>query len=165
MARDTVFAAEMIVLTASLAFASYWAETAFRADVSVAGRFVGIGGAGHAGGAGADPAQLHAGGGGASFSATQVLFIGVASLVLWSVFVFVQTVKHRDYFLDAPSEVLAQADTPEAAHEKPSNGMAFACLVLLLISLVAVVLLAKVLSYPLDSGIAAAGLPRPLSAS
>jgi hypothetical protein len=26
------------------------------------------------------------------------------SLVLWSVFVFVQTIKHRDYFLDAPSD-------------------------------------------------------------
>ena len=37
--------------------------TAFRADVPAAGRIVGIGGAGHAGGAGADPAQLHAGGG------------------------------------------------------------------------------------------------------
>ena len=37
--------------------------------------------------------------------------------------------------------------------------MALACLGLLLISLVAVVLLAKVLSYPLDRGIAAAGLP------
>ena len=94
---------------------------------------------------------------GPSFSATQVLFIGIASLVLWGVFVFVQTVKHRDYFLDAPSEVLA--DTPEAAHEKPSDSMALACLGLLLISLVAVVLLAKILSYPLDSGIAAAGLP------
>jgi hypothetical protein len=26
------------------------------------------------------------------------------SLVLWAVFVFVQTIIHRDYFLDAPDE-------------------------------------------------------------
>ena len=45
-------------------------------------------------------------------------------------------------------------------HEAPSNRITLASLALLLTSLVAVVLLAKVLSYPLDIGIAAAGLPQ-----
>ena len=45
-------------------------------------------------------------------------------------------------------------------HETPSNRITLASLALLLTSLVAVVLLAKVLSYPLDIGIAAAGLPQ-----
>ena len=44
--------------------------------------------------------------------------------------------------------------------EKPSDAVAQASLVLLLISLTMVVLLAKILSYPLDRGIQAAGLPK-----
>lgn len=91
---------------------------------------------------------------GPSYSPTQAIFVGIASLVLWGVFVFVQTVKHRAYFLD---------DIEEGAevkhHENPSDRDALACLGLLLVSLVAVVLLAKSLSYALDKGIASAGLP------
>jgi Ca2+:H+ antiporter len=90
---------------------------------------------------------------GPSYSVLQLEGIGLMSLVLWGVFVFVQTVKHRDYFLDAPS-----AD--EAPQEPPSAGIALASLALLVLSLAAVVLLAKVLSYPVDAGIAAAGLPK-----
>jgi Ca2+:H+ antiporter len=93
---------------------------------------------------------------GPSYSALQLALVGLMSLVLWGVFVFVQTIKHRDYFLDAPDD----ASTAEASHETPSNRVALASLALLLTSLVAVVLLAKVLSYPLEMGIAAAGLPQ-----
>jgi Ca2+:H+ antiporter len=93
---------------------------------------------------------------GPSYSALQLISIGLMSLVLWGVFVFVQTIKHRDYFLDVPDE----AGTADASHETPSNRTALVSLALLLISLVAVVLLAKVLSYPLDLGIVAAGLPK-----
>jgi Ca2+:H+ antiporter len=89
------------------------------------------------------------------FSAAQILLIGAASLLLWCVFVFVQTVKHRDYFLD----VAVEEAGAEAPPETPSNKMALVCLGLLLVSLATVVLLAKALSYPLDMGIAAAGLP------
>ena len=38
---------------------------------------------------------------GPSFSMAQLIVVGAASLVLWGVFVFIQTVKHRDFFLDA----------------------------------------------------------------
>ena len=95
-----------------------------------------------------------------SFSAAQIGIIGLSSLALWGVFVFVQTVKHRVYFLDAPRPASSMANNIEASLEKPSDRIAMACLVLLLVSLVAVVLLAKILSYPLDKGIAAAGLPQ-----
>jgi Ca2+:H+ antiporter len=97
---------------------------------------------------------------GPSFSDLQVVFVGMAALVLWGVFVFVQTVKHRDYFLDTPAEADPTDETMEASPEKPSDRIALFSLGLLLVSLVAVVLLAKVLSYPLDKGIAAAGLPQ-----
>ncbi len=84
----------------------------------------------------------------------QLVMIGAMSLFLWGVFVFVQTIRHRNYFLD-----LVDADGDGEPDEKPGDRLALACLALLLVSLVAVVLLAKTLSYPLEKGIAAAGLP------
>ncbi|MGL5116283.1 MAG: calcium:proton antiporter, partial [Beijerinckiaceae bacterium] len=93
---------------------------------------------------------------GPSYSAAQLLVVGAASLALYGVFVFVQTIRHRDYFLDAPGDHDGEAEP----HEKPSDKVALSSLVLLLVSLTAVVLLAKILSYPLDKGIAAAGLPQ-----
>lgn len=96
---------------------------------------------------------------GPSYSHVQVIVVGAASLALWCGFVFVQTVRHRDYFLDLPPE--ADVSTPAEVHiDKPPNGVALISLGLLLLSLVVVVLLAKTLSYPLDRGIAAAGLPK-----
>ncbi|MBN8533058.1 MAG: ionic transporter y4hA [Rhizobiales bacterium] len=92
---------------------------------------------------------------GPSFSSAQVLVIGVFSLVLWGAFVFTQTIKHRAYFLDP-----AVADGSGELHEKPDDKVALASLGLLIVSLVAVILLAKTLSHPLDRAIAAAGLPQ-----
>lgn len=94
---------------------------------------------------------------GPSYSILQLEGVGVMSLVLWCVFVFVQTVKHRTYFLDAPGEDEFGNET----HNAPSISVALVSLVLLIASLAAVVLLAKTLSYPVDMAIAAAGLPKP----
>jgi Ca2+:H+ antiporter len=93
---------------------------------------------------------------GGSYSILQLEGIGFMSLVLWAVFVFVQTVKHRDYFLDAR----VAADSLGAPPEVPSAATTLLSLPLLLLSLAAVVLLAKTLSYPVDRAIAAAGLPK-----
>jgi Ca2+:H+ antiporter len=72
--------------------------------------------------------------------------------VLYGVFVFVQTVRHRDYFL---------AGTPdEDVHAAPpSAGQAMAAGGLLLVCLVAVVLLAKVLSPVVETAVKNAGAP------
>ncbi|TDO54702.1 Ca2+:H+ antiporter [Kribbella sp. VKM Ac-2527] len=44
---------------------------------------------------------------GPTFSGTQLAFAGVVSLVMYGVFVFVQTVRHRDYFLPVePSQAV-----------------------------------------------------------
>jgi Ca2+:H+ antiporter len=86
------------------------------------------------------------------YAPVQLVGIGVISLMLWGFFVFVQTVRHRDYFLDAQTE-----DSPP---EKPPARVAMLALVLLCVALVAVVLLSKVLSGPLDRAIEAAGLPK-----
>jgi Ca2+:H+ antiporter len=91
-------------------------------------------------------------------SPMQLVLVGVMSLVLWCIFVFVQTVKHRNYFLDDPGQ--APADQEEVKHNVASGRIALASLGLLLVSLTVIVLLAKMLSYQLDKGVAAAGIPQ-----
>ena len=85
------------------------------------------------------------------FSTAQLVFAGVVSLVLYGTFVFVQTVRHRDYFL------------PESGEEEhagpPSAAAALASLALLLAALVAVVALAKLLSPSVEAGVARMGAP------
>jgi Ca2+:H+ antiporter len=84
----------------------------------------------------------------------QLIFVGLSSLVLYAVFVFVQTVRHLDYFL-LPSG----AEAPLSEHRVPSNMATFRSAGLLLLALVCVVLLAKTLSPALDRAVASAGLP------
>ena len=89
------------------------------------------------------------------YTTAQLAFAGVASLVLWGTFVFVQTVRHRDYFL--PTGDMTGED--EHAHP-PSAQQAWASFGLLLVSLVAVVGLAKVLSPAIERAVIAAGAPQ-----
>lgn len=91
-----------------------------------------------------------------SYSHAQLAFSATASLVLYATFVFVQTIRHRDYFLP-PGEGDLQAD----AHAIPPSGhRAMASLGLLLLALLAVVLLAKNLAHPLEDAITRIALPR-----
>ena len=92
------------------------------------------------------------------FTPPQLVFVGVVSLVLYGVFVFVQTVRHRDYFLSRARDADEDEDDGEPVACPPA-GLALASLLLLLVALVAVVLLAKALSPALQAGVAAAGLP------
>ena len=78
---------------------------------------------------------------GATYSELQLEFVAVMSLALWAIFVFVQTVRHRDYFLPPG----AQADPDEHAMP-PSGALAWASFGLMVVSLVAVVGLAKTIS-------------------
>jgi Ca2+:H+ antiporter len=94
------------------------------------------------------------------YSPLQLVVISSAFLVLYGIFVFVQTKKHRDYFLDQPVAMEGDAEVEVILAEKPSDRLALASLTLLLIALVGVVLLAKALSKPLDAAVAAAGLPQ-----
>ena len=90
---------------------------------------------------------------GPTFSTSQLVFAGIASLVLYGVFVFVQTVRHREYFL--PPEGME-----EEAHAAPPSAMtAIASALLLLVSLVTVVGLAKLLSPSIRVGVENAGAP------
>lgn len=86
------------------------------------------------------------------FSTSQLVFSGIASLVLYGSYVFVQTIRHRDYFVVEPGE--------EHHAPPPSRAAAMASLALLLVSLVAVVGLAKALSPTIEAWVADAGAPK-----
>lgn len=92
---------------------------------------------------------------GPEFSGSQLAFAAVASLLLYGLFVMVQTVRHPGDFL--PVESMNDADEHS---EKPSTATALVSLGLLLVALVGVVGLAKMVSPSIENGVHAAGLPR-----
>jgi Ca2+:H+ antiporter len=89
------------------------------------------------------------------YSRPQLIFVAIISLVLYGTFVGVQTVRHRDYFL---------TDGAKEQHTSPPGGnMALVvALVLLIAGLTAVVLLAKKLAPTIESGVVGMGAPKSL---
>ncbi|HEX6887955.1 MAG TPA: hypothetical protein VF143_07600 [Candidatus Nanopelagicales bacterium] len=155
VARDTVFAAFMIA-TNGIVGASLLAAT-LRGRVAVF----------NAEGSGAMLATLTAiavlclvlpnftsSSPGPTYSTGQLLFVAVAALSLYALFVFVQTVRHREHF----EPVEGAPVTPHAALRPTGRGV-LASALLLVVALVAVVGLAKVLSPALESAVLEAGLP------
>ncbi len=110
---------------------------------------------------------------GPQFSSAQLAFAGVVSLVMYGVFVFVQTVRHRDYFLpvssgtpsvqrhrDVDEPLPAVGDDEDEEHAAaPSGKVALLSLGLLFVCLVSVVGLAKTVSPKLESAVESAGAP------
>jgi Ca2+:H+ antiporter len=92
---------------------------------------------------------------GPDFSPAQLAFAAAAALTLYVLFVFVQTVRHRDYFL--PPETAASSPDDHAA--PPTNREAVQSLVLLQVALVAVVGLAKVESPAIEDAVDALDAP------
>ncbi|CAG5067483.1 Sodium-potassium/proton antiporter ChaA [Dyadobacter sp. CECT 9623] len=89
---------------------------------------------------------------GPSYSAPQLIAIGICCLVIYGSFLFTQTVRHRKYFL-----------TDVTGEEKAVTQVeALTSLVLLLVCLGVVILLAKTLSPVIEDGVVAAGLPTAL---
>jgi Ca2+:H+ antiporter len=97
---------------------------------------------------------------GREFSPAQLTFAAVASLGLYLLFVFTQTVRHRDFFLPvAQKGQKAPAFEDESHAEPPSTRSALTSLALLLVSLLAVVGLAEEESAPIERVVSAAGFP------
>ncbi len=93
---------------------------------------------------------------GPEFSPGQLAFAAVASLALYAMFVSTQTLRHRDFFLPVSDE----GQLLEDAHaDPPTTRATLFSLALLLLSLVAVVGLAKVESPAIEASVAAAGFP------
>ena len=86
------------------------------------------------------------------YSAAQLGFVSIVTLLLYGVFLYTQTIRHRDYFIN---EAPGASDDGSAM----SNRMLGLSIVLLLASLLAVVLLAKKFSLVVDIAIASIGAP------
>jgi Ca2+:H+ antiporter len=91
---------------------------------------------------------------GPTYTTSQLLFAAVASLVLWSTFVFIQTVRHRDYFLPVNDVADEHSHAPP-----PSAQLAWASFGLLFVTLASVVGLAKVVAHSIESALESAGAP------
>jgi len=89
-----------------------------------------------------------------TYGTSQLVFAAVTSTALWAVFVFIQTVRHRGYFL--PTD----ASDAEVDARPPTNREAALSFGLLLVSLLTVVGLAKILSPTIERAVAAAGAPK-----
>ena len=94
---------------------------------------------------------------GPAFSPGQLTFAAVASLALYCLFVFVQTVRHRDYFLPVTPE--GRPPTEDEHVTPPRTSVALISLASLVVALVGVVGLAKTVSPTVEGAIRSAGLP------
>jgi Ca2+:H+ antiporter len=91
------------------------------------------------------------------YSASQLGFVAAVSLALYATFIFVQTVRHRDYFL--PVEA---ARDQELHAPPPSNRIALISAALLLACLGAVVVIAESLAPTVEAAVHAARAPAAL---
>src|SRR3954451_5479993 len=86
------------------------------------------------------------------YSEAQLGFVSVVTIILYAVFLYTQTIRHRDYFI-----IESDGGGGDAGHA--SNRTLMLSMALLLVSLLAVVLLAKNFSLVVDAGAAAVGAP------
>ncbi len=92
---------------------------------------------------------------GPTYSVVQLTAVAIVSVLLYGAFLFVQTMRHRDYFLCATDD----SDAASIKAEPPSTSVTRVSLVFLIIALISVVIQAKMLSPALHHAIEAAGLP------
>lgn len=90
---------------------------------------------------------------GDSFSPRQALFFSVVTLALYGVFLSIQTVRHRGFFVEAEEPPLPKS------HDTHAQYATWAHFLLLLATLVPIVLLSKKMANFVDHGINAMELP------
>jgi len=105
------------------------------------------------------------------YSNSQLIFVALISLVLYAGFIIVQTIRHRDFFLSEPDvnplekkktlNEIEQAEI-EIHGEIPNLKTTIASLTLLFVALIAVVLLSKKLSPTIESIVYSIGAPKSL---
>jgi Ca2+:H+ antiporter len=88
------------------------------------------------------------------YSRSQLMLIASVTLVIYGTFIFTQTIGHRQFFLHGD-------DTEQPAHHtaRPGNAVTAISSILLLICLAAVVLLAKKLAPSLEAAVLRLGAP------
>lgn len=87
------------------------------------------------------------------YASVQLAIVGVITFVLYGAYLFAQTVTHRDYFMEDGAE------SDDHHGPAPVGRIVLASSLMLPASLLGVVLLAKILSHPLDAAVVSAGLP------
>ena len=93
---------------------------------------------------------------GPTFSFEQAIFLAVVSLLLYAIFLFIQTMRHRRYFVDSKDNA---SGTDSVHHSLQTRSTPFHATMLLLY-LVAVILLSKKFAIPLDNSIERFGMPQ-----
>jgi Ca2+:H+ antiporter len=88
------------------------------------------------------------------YSNSQLGFVASVSLILYATFIFVQTVRHRDYFL--PTDAVRDE---ESHAPPPSNRTAVVSALLLLLCLSSVIVAAETLAPTVEAAVHAAGAP------
>ena len=92
------------------------------------------------------------------FSTEQEIFLIVVSLLLYGIFLLIQTVRHRRYFMES-EDVVVPANSPH--HPLQVRSMGFHA-TMLLVYLITVILLAEKFAIPLDNGIEKFHMPEAL---
>jgi Ca2+:H+ antiporter len=87
------------------------------------------------------------------FSGAQLAFVSVMTIALYLVFLFIQTVHHRDYFVQQGAGHAGNAKSANGPREVVIGGA------WLVLALVGVIMLAKKLAAVVATGLAAAGAP------
>ncbi|WP_172281947.1 calcium:proton antiporter [Chryseobacterium sp. LAM-KRS1] len=88
------------------------------------------------------------------YNTAQLIFVSIACLVIYGVFLMVQTVRHRNYFI-------ITSDDPDS-HYIPSKIATLISFVFLVICLIIVVLMAKGLSATIENMVQSVGAPKSL---
>ena len=92
---------------------------------------------------------------GPTFSTEQGIFFAAVSLLLYAIFLLIQTLRHRGYFLDL--QETAMKHSPQHLPRVRSTGFHG---LMLLLYLVTVILLAEKFAIPLDNSIETFGMPQ-----
>ncbi len=93
---------------------------------------------------------------GPTFSATQKIFLVVMSLSLYGIFLLIQTLRHRQYFIESEDVTMRSAT---ASYHLPMRSTPYHA-AMLVIYLIVVVLLAEKFAIPLDNSIERFGMPQ-----
>jgi Ca2+:H+ antiporter len=91
-----------------------------------------------------------------TFSTEQEIFLIVMSLLLYGIFLLIQTMRHRRYFVESRETAVA---ANSAHHPLQTHSTGFHA-TMLLVYMVTVILLAKKFAVPLDNSIERFGMPQ-----
>src|SRR6266513_5681308 len=94
--------------------------------------------------------------GGPTFSIEQQIFLVVVSLFLYAIFLLIQTMRHRGYFMESERAVVAADPVDHSLHVQSTAFHA----PMLVLYLIVVILLAEKFAVPLDNSIEQFGMPQ-----